>query len=412
MPRVAVIGGGVIGLSIAYFLAERGADVIVVDKDKVGAACSSGNLGWVVPSHAGPIPAPGLTLKSLRWLLRPGSPLYIKPTAIPELFGWLWRFRSHCNARDHNAGFHAIARFGQTAMPLLDRLIEAGVSFEMEEVGLLYLFRTEEAVDEVLDEIAPLEKYGYRPPTKLSGADLKEFEPGVADGLYGGLHLEGDRHVRPESLCRGLEMQLRETGVEIREGVPVGDVMVSGDRVTAFRGSGRPIEADAFVIAAGAWSARMAERCGYRLPVQAGKGYNITVTNPAVPLRHPLYLAEAKMGCTPFEGASRIAGTMELSGINQTLDHRRISALERSVQDYLPRALEGPDRTEWVGMRPLMPDGLPAIGLLPGRSNVYVATGHAMLGVTLALSTGSALAELIVDGRSEVDLRAFDPARF
>ncbi len=412
MARVAVIGGGVIGLSIAYFLAERGADVTVIDKDKVGAACSSGNLGWVVPSHAGPVPAPGLTLKSLRWLLRPDSPLYVKPSAIPELFGWLWRFRSYCNARDHAAGFHAIARFGQTTMPLLDRLADAGVSFEMAASGLLYLFRTAAAAEEILEEITLLEGYGYRSPVELSGADLKAFEPGVSDELFGGLHLEGDRHVRPETLCRGLEMSLAGMGVEIREGVRVGDVTTAGTRVTAFRSPEGSIDADTFVIAAGAWSASLAERCGYILPVQAGKGYNITVTDPAVPLRHPLYLAEAKMGCTPFEGASRIAGTMELSGINQTLDRRRIAALERSVRHYLPRALEGPTRTEWVGMRPLLPDGLPAIGPLPGRSNVYVATGHAMLGVTLALSTGSALAELIVEGGSDVDLRAFDPARF
>ena len=118
------------------------------------------------------------------------------------------------------------------------------------------------------------------------------------------------------------------------------------------------------------------------------------------------------MGCTPYQGASRIAGTMELSGVNQTFDRRRIATLERSVGRYVPRALEGTRRTDWVGMRPITPDGLPVIGRLPGRSNVYVATGHAMLGVTLALSTGSALAELVVEGRSEEDLRAFDPGRF
>ncbi len=412
MSRVAVIGGGVIGLAAAYFLGRCGADVVVIDKGKVGAACSSGNLGWIVPSHAGPVPAPGLTLKSLRWLIRSDSPLYIKPAAIPSLFGWLWQFRGHCNARDHEAGFHAIAAFGQTAMPLLDQLVEDGVAFEMDEQGLLYLFRTQEAQNEVVQELRPLERYGYKPARTLSGAELKEFEPGVKNDLFGGVHLEGDRHVRPETLCAGLEAWVKKAGIEIREGVEIQDVMRSGERVAAFVSSDGRIEADAFVIAAGAWSGRLAQRCGYRLPVQAGKGYSITVRDPAVPLRHPLYLAEAKMGCTPYQGASRIAGTMELSGINQTLDRRRIAALERSVGRYLPRALEGKGRTDWVGMRPITPDGLPVIGRLPGRSNVYVATGHAMLGVTLALSTGSALAELVVEGRSEVDLSAFDPGRF
>ncbi len=412
MPRVAVIGGGIIGLLSAYHLRKRGADVIVIDKGKAGQACSVGNAGWLVPSIAGPLPSPGLTLKSIKWLLRPDSPLYIKPAAIPSLLGWLWRFNRHCNLKDYEAGFHAVAAFGRTTMSLYDELAADGVAFEMEQRAMLFLFHTETEMRPVLDDLRRLEQYGYTRPTELSGRELQQIEPALATDLQCGLRLEGDRYVEPETLCAGLAASLRDAGVEIREDLAAREVIRNGERVTALVCSDGRVQADTFVIAAGAWSGRLAGQCGYHLPVQAGKGYSITVTNPAVEVHHPLYLEDAKIGCTPFRGAFRIAGMMELSGVNLTLDRRRVLALERAVQRYVPNALAGESREEWVGMRPITPDGLPMIGRLPSCSNVYVATGHAMLGVTLAASTGAALAELILEGRSETDLRPFDPGRF
>lgn len=412
MPRIAIIGGGIIGLLSAYHLRKRGADVIVIDKGKAGQACSVGNAGWLVPSIAGPLPSPGLTLKSIKWLLRPDSPLYIKPSAIPRLLGWLWQFNRHCNLKDYEAGFHAVATLGRTTMSLYDELAADGVAFEMDQRGLLFLFHTETEMRAVLDDLRKLEQYGYTQPTELSGRELQEKEPDVAADLVAGLLLEGDRYVQPETLCAGLAASLRDAGVEIREDLAVREVIRNGERVTALVCSDGQVQADTFVIAAGAWSGRLAELCGYPLPVQAGKGYSITIRNPSVTVRHLLYLGDAKIGCTPFRDAFRIAGSMELSGVNLTLDRKRVLALERAVQRYVPNALAGESREEWVGMRPITPDGLPVIGRLPSCSNVYVATGHAVLGVTLAPSTGAALAELILEGRSETDLRPFDPGRF
>ncbi len=412
MPRVAVIGGGIIGLLSAYHLRKRGADVIIIDKGKAGQACSVGNAGWLVPSIAGPLPSPGLTLKSIKWLLRPDSPLYIKPSAIPGLLGWLWQFNRHCNLKDYEAGFHAVAAFGRTTMSLYDELTADGVAFEMEQRAMLFLFHTETEMRPVLDDLRRLEQYGYTRPTELSGRELREIEPALATDLQCGLRLEGDRFVQPETLCAGLAASLRDAGVEIREDLAAREVIRNGERVTALVCSDGQVQADTFVIATGAWSGRLAELCGYPLPVQAGKGYSITIRNPSDKVHHMLYLEDAKIGCTPFRGAFRIAGSMELSGVNLTLDRKRVLALERAVQRYVPNALAGESREEWVGMRPITPDGLPMIGRLPSCSNVYVATGHAVLGVTLAASTGAALAELILEGRSETDLRPFDPGRF
>jgi D-amino-acid dehydrogenase len=175
---------------------------------------------------------------------------------------------------------------------------------------------------------------------------------------------------------------------------------------------GGEIEADAFVIATGAEAAALSRQCGTSLPLQAGKGYSVTIDRPRLEVRYPLYLGDAKIGITPFGGALRVAGTMELSGINLTLDARRLEALERATERDLPGALAGEGRESWVGMRPITPDGLPILGRLPRSENVFVATGHQMLGVTLAPSTGKAMAELIAEGESSVDLEPFSPARF
>ncbi len=413
MPKVAIVGAGVIGLLCAYELRRRGAEVIVVDRAQPGRACSLANAGWIVPSLSAPLPSPGLMVKSIKWLLRRNSPLFIKPSSVPAMLGWLGQFRRHCNRTDYEAGFRAVAALNRSTMSLYDRLEQEGLSFEMAKAGLLFVFRSEPELRHVRDDLALMEQYGYSPPEEFPANQLRELEPGLSRDLSGGIRVHEERHVRPEALCAALIARLQEHRVEIMECVDVGSVAREGDRVTAITGSSHAaIEADAFVIAAGAWSGRVAAEFGYGLPVQAGKGYSITVANPAVRLTHALYLGEAKIGCTPFDGALRIAGTMELSGINLSLDRKRVAALESAVRGYLPRALEGGTRTEWVGMRPITPDGLPIIGRLPSCSNVYVATGHALLGVTLAPSTGAAIADLILGNRSDVDLKPFDPARF
>ncbi len=176
--------------------------------------------------------------------------------------------------------------------------------------------------------------------------------------------------------------------------------------------TGGEVPGDRFLIAGGAWSASLARMAGFHLPVQCGKGYSVTVTEPAVRLRRPLYLGEAKLGATPFRNALRIAGTMELTGINEALDPRRIDAIRASADQFLVGWRQGKSEEEWAGMRPVTPDGLPAIGRAPGYDNLYVATGHAVLGVTLAPATGVAMAELIHSGKTDVDLRPFDPNRF
>ena len=172
------------------------------------------------------------------------------------------------------------------------------------------------------------------------------------------------------------------------------------------------IEADRFLIAAGAWSSALARKCGFHLPVQAGKGYTITLQAPTIRVNHPIHFENPEVACTPFDGALRIGGTVEFSGINTRLDPRRVAAIRRAAERYLPGVFDSDAGEEWVGMRPMLPDGLPAIGPAPGLENVYVATGHQMIGITLAPATAHAIAQLITEGTSTTDLTPFDPGRF
>jgi len=241
---------------------------------------------------------------------------------------------------------------------------------------------------------------------------VRELEPMLASSVAGGVLISDDRHVRPESLVYGLVGALGRAGVTVVSGSEVLGFARDGRRMVAMTTDDTLIEADRFVLAAGAWSGALARQAGFALPIEAGKGYSITIEQPSFQLNHPLDLIEARAAVTPFDGALRFAGTMELSGINLRYVRRRADAIWRNVHGYLREQVTGTRMQAWVGMRPMTPDGLPVIGRLPGVDNFFVATGHQMLGVTLAPTTATALADLMTSGSPSASLVPFDPIRF
>jgi D-amino-acid dehydrogenase len=386
----------------------------VLDKATPGGACSKGNAGWITPSISAPIPAPGLTLTSLKWMLQSDSPLYISPTAAPGLARWLWRFWRYCNPRDFHHGLNAVAELNRTTLSAFNELERDGVEFELHRSGMLCVFLTERYMHRVLAEFDHYRRYGYQVPTPVGGAELRRIEPALSDMVTAGFVVEEEFHVRPETLVAGYAKRLAEMGVEIRPGVAVTGANGSraGDRLTAVETPAGRVEGDEVLVAAGAWSGEVLEPFGVSLPVQAGKGYSITLNGAEPHLVRPLYLGEARVGGSPFDGATRFAGTMELSGINETLDRRRIAGIRAGIARYLRWPVSDSEGTEWVGMRPLTPDGLPLLGRVPGYRNLSVATGHAMLGITMAPVTGEAMADVIAGGAPSPALVPFDPGRF
>ncbi|MCC6927742.1 MAG: FAD-dependent oxidoreductase [Gemmatimonadaceae bacterium] len=410
MKRIVVVGAGAIGLACAHALAKRGLQVVVVDKGAPGDACTKGNAGWIVPSLSAPIPAPGMTWRSLAWMLSSDSPLHVAPTAVPRLARWLWHFWRHCNARDWSAGLHAVAALNRGTLAAFDALAREGIEVELHRQGLLCVFGQVRDMERVRAEFEQLRDYGYRVPTPLSGDALRELEPALSSNVTTGFLTSEEYHVRPESLAAGYAARLTHMGVELRTGVTVLGARAGAHAVVLETDVGA-IEGEGVLVAAGAWSGEVLQRFGVRLPVQAGKGYSLTIDTPHPQLQRPVYLGETKIAATPFDGAVRFAGTMELSGVNERFDARRMTAIRKGIARYLREPLPA-GGTEWVGMRPLTPDGLPMMGLVPGFGNVWVATGHAMLGITLAPVTGEAMAALIAGEVPPVSLRAFDPGRF
>lgn len=408
-----MIGGGAIGLCAAYFLRLAGREVTVIERNRCGSGASYGNAGWIVPSLSAPMPAPGLTRQTLTWLSHPDSPVYIKPRVDPAFLRWLWRFWRACNTNAHYSGLGALAHLNEQTMELFDQLASDGVAFRMYCSGLLFAFLAPDSADAELEHVKALRSYGYNVPEHaLSGEDLRRIEPALSPAVQSGFFLEEERRVDPTSLIAGLTRRLQQIGVVIHEGTDVIDFNRSGGRVVSLRTTSEMVEADDILLAAGAWTSRLARLLGCRVPMEGGKGYSFSVVPPTMP-KHALYLGEAKIGCSPFDNYLRVAGTMELSGLNLHLDERRIEAMVRGARDYLVDWVDAPVRNRWAGLRPLPPDGLPVMDRLgPPLDNVYVSTGHGTLGITLAPASGHAMAEFIGSGRRPDVLRPFFLKRF
>lgn len=412
MAKTIVIGGGVIGLLSAYELKRRGRDVVVLDKGDMCRGASSGNAGWVTPSLSAPVPAPGIVADSLRWMLKPESPLYVQPTAVPQMAGWLFSFWRNCNVKQYQRGLAALSKFNSTTMDDFDALVENGVQFEMHRLGLMYVFLEQSAMKDMEDELTEAKKHAPIDSVKLTPEEARELEPALRPEIAGAISIASDRHVRPESLLQGVHSWLAANGVRLSPRTEVVDFVFEGGRVVGVRTKDGVVSGDEVLIATGAEASFLTRRLGLNLPMQAGKGYSTTLEMDKPPIGRSMYLAESRVALAPYEGALRIAGTMELSGINNTLHERRIDAMVRNAKRYLNHLGDGNVVERWVGMRPMLPDGLPAIGATPHFPNVYIASGHAMLGVTLGPTTAVAVADLIVTGKSRYDISAFDPNRF
>lgn len=411
--KVAVIGGGIVGLSVAYFLADRGVSVTLVERDRCGAATSRGNTGWITPGISSvPLAAPGVVGQGLRWMLKPDSPLYIRPRPSPELARWLWRFWRSSGSTAFETALRSLVRLNLRTLEIFDRFRSDGVRFEMHHDGLLYLCRSHEHVSEVRDLYSALTRAGYQGPHRMVAAgEIRALEPALASGVVGGVYSEGDRHVRPESLTAGLSSYLRNAGVEVREQARVRrlEPVRRGWHVIT---DSDAVDADAVVVAAGLWSKDLLKALGVRLPLLAGKGYSITARGEGTVPRRPLYLSEARVGVSPLDGnVVRVGGTLELTGADLTVRRRRLEPLLRAAGEYLQDWRPTTVELEWAGLRPFVPDSLPVVGPVPGFEGLYVATGHGMVGMTVGPPSALELATAILDREVPEVLRPFAPGR-
>jgi D-amino-acid dehydrogenase len=407
-----VVGGGIAGLSCAYYLRRRQFEVTIVESNRIGSGASFANGGWLCPAQAGPLPEPGLTLYGMRTFFDRDSALYFKPSHFGALAPWLARFWTYCNELDHASGTSAIARLGHDIFELIDGLQADGVECELYKQGMVFAARDAAHARAELRKLEPMRAHGYELPDDImTGDELHAFEPALSRRVTSGFLIREHWHVRSDTLTAGLADVLRRDGVEIREGAEVVELVQQGRRVTTVRTASGDIEADTVVLAAGAWTTELARWLGISLPMEAGKGYSFYV-RPSVLPSYAILLADVHVGCTPYGDRIRIGGTMEFSGINSRLDRRRIDSIVAGAREsFQPWASPGIE-AEWAGMRPIPADGLPIIDRAGSLDNVYLSTGHGMQGVTLAPPSGQALAEMIATGRRPELLEPFRLDRF
>jgi D-amino-acid dehydrogenase len=410
--RTIVVGGGVAGLCTAYYLAKRGVQATIVESNRIGSGASAGNGGWLCPAQAGPLPEPGLTLMGMRALVSRDSSLYFKPSSLAALSPWLLRFWSYCNAPAYRHGLTALAKLGSRVFELVEAMVQEGVEFELHRQGMLIASRDPEHLRRELEKLRPMSEFGYEMPADiLLDDELREVEGALAPAVRAGFVVPQHWHVRPESFNSGVAAAARSLGVEIVEGAEVLDFVVKGRKVTGLRTAAGDHSASSVVLAAGSWTPRLAARLGIDAPIQAGKGYSFLV-QPSVAPRHAILLADVHVGCTPFGEGMRIGGTMEFSGVNLSLDRHRIDHTIAGARSSFLRWREPEVRSEWAGLRPIAPDGLPVIGLASPLENVYLATGYSMQGMTLGPPAGEALADFIASGQRPDVLEPFALDRF
>jgi len=403
-----------VGLCCAYELSRAGADVIVLERGGVGQGASRGNTGWVCPSFSFPLPAPGIIGEGLRGLLRGGGPLAIRPSLDPSFVRWLLGFRRSATRERWENGVRALIALNSRTLELFDSYVAAGVEFEMHRSGLLLVATTPAGLASYAAVFADLRALGFEGESvELGAEEAKELEPALAgERLAGGVHALVDRYVRPESLLDGLATHLAARGVEVTEDLEVEGLAAANGGIRVQTTTG-PIEADRAVVAAGASSSPLLSQLGVSLPLVGARGYSFTFSGGAMRPSHALYLAEAKVGISSYADSVRIAGVFELGRSSDALNRRRLEAMLATVEPYFSdwRPSSETALLEWAGLRPMTADGLPLIGRSPALQNVYVATGHGMLGVTLAPATAALLTPLVLEGRAAAELAPFDPVR-
>ena len=393
----------------AYHLAREGEQVTLIDARATGLGASSVNAGWFCPAESAPVPGPGVVLTSMKWMLKPDSPLYIRPSLQPSFIKFMLGMWSKSNAKDQRAGFEASMRLAQNTGELYESY-QKEMGFEMHSNGLLMAFTEKENLDHHLDNLDLVKKFNLEPKV-LIGDDVRDYEPELTDAVYGGIAFPHEKHIDPVAMMEAFHKQLAKLGVLIIENTPIDKVEFNGDVVKAVVSRGQRFEADRFVLAAGAWTGNLSKLFKVNLPVRPGKGYSFEVE--PLQLRGAINLSDAKVAVTPFNNRLRLAGTMEFGGLDEKVNQVRVDAILRAPKTYF-RNWQSPSSTSEpkAGMRPMTPDGLPIVGKLSGLKNTWVSTGHGMMGITLGAGTANELTGLILKNRESAALAPFTPKRF
>lgn len=410
--NVLIIGGGIIGLSSAYYLQKNGCQVTVIDQSNLDSGASYVNAGYLSPSHLIPLSAPGVMKKGLKWMFNPASPLYIKPRLDLDFLKWAWAFNKSCSQKHVEKAAPVIRDISVFSQELMSDIKKGpGFTFHYEKKGLFMLCQTEKMLEEEV-KIAEYAKSLGLMAKEVNKEEIEQMEPKVKINAIGAAYFECDHHSTPHEFMTELKTHLINAGVNIHANEKVTDIILSSDKINTVGTDKKNYSIDEVVMAAGSWSGLIANKLGIKILLQAGKGYRIN-TQQETGIRIPAILAEAKAAVTPMNGFTRFAGTMEIAGINHRINKVRVDAIANAATQYYPNInlsqLEKDNAA--CGLRPVSPDGLPYIGKSKKCKNLTIAAGHAMMGWSMSTATGKLVSEIISDVKTSLELRPFSPDR-
>jgi D-amino-acid dehydrogenase len=412
--RIIIAGGGVIGLATAMACQKAGHEVTIIDREPGPEdGCSYGNAGMVVPSHFIPLAAPGMVALGLKWMWNPESPFYIKPRLDWDLMRWGWHFMRAATAERVARAGPLLLELSLASRAAFVAMAEAGADFGLQRKGLLMLCQTQAALDEEAHGAQRARQLGL-PAEVLDAAATRARDGAAAMHVVGSVYYPQDCHLAPNQYLRMMRESLRAGGATFFESTEITQWHRTGDRITHLTSTRGEHRGDEYVLCGGAWSPEVARQLDLSLPMQAGKGYSVTHPTPAECPDLCSILVEARVAVTPMPHGLRVGGTMEIAGVNHTVSRRRVDGILKSLERYYPKltAASFADLPVWHGLRPCSPDGLPYVGRFRAFQNLSTATGHAMMGLSLAPVTGQIMAALLTGEDPGFDLTLLAPDRF
>jgi len=415
MSKAIIIGGGVIGLFSAYYLHKAGWEVEVVDQGDLSDNCSYGNAGMITPSHFVPLAAPGMVEQGIRWMFNSKSPFYVRPSLNPELLGWGLKFVKSATKKHVDRSAGALRDISVLSKELfLEFEKDTALEFGLEDKGILMLFKTPKMVEEEKHLAEEATNLGLD-AQYLSPEECQKLQPGVELDIAGAVHYHCDAHLYPNKLMRVLIKYLEDAGIKMHRNTRIVNISHDAGKITSVSSADKEFKGDAYIMAGGAWSPAITGLAGLKVPLMPGKGYSFMVPqDDSKRMTIPSILCEARVAVTPMNGSIRYGGTMEVGKINSQVNMNRVRGIVESVPKYFPNfKVEVPaEKDIWFGFRPVSPDGMPYIGLSKKYNNLAVATGHAMIGLSLGPATGKLIAEALAGAPKSVDTSSFAVDRF